>query len=77
MGRPYFSALINNYNYGRFVGQAIDSILAQDFPKNDLEIVVVDDGSTHDSREVIGRNKDKVRLIAQKTQGQASAQSVG
>lgn len=77
MGRPYFSAVINNYNYGRFVGQAIDSILAQDFPKGEVEVVVVDDGSTDDSREVIGRYKDKVRLIAQKNQGQASALSVG
>ncbi|MFO1149163.1 MAG: glycosyltransferase family 2 protein [Alsobacter sp.] len=45
------SVLINNYNYGRFVGRAIRSVLAQDH--GPVECVVVDDGSTDDSREVI------------------------
>lgn len=77
MSRPYFTVAINCYNYGRFVGQAIDSVLAQDFPASEVELIAVDDGSTDDSREVIARYKDKVRLIAQRNQGQAAAVSAG
>lgn len=77
MGRPYFSAVINNYNYGRFLAKAIDSILAQDFPKEEIEIIVVDDGSTDDSRSVAARYKDRVTLIAQENLGQAAAMNAG
>jgi len=45
------SIIINNYNYDRFVGQAIDSALALDWP--DKEILVADDGSTDNSRAAI------------------------
>jgi glycosyltransferase involved in cell wall biosynthesis len=45
------SIIINNYNYGSFVGQAINSALAVDW--SDKEIIVADDGSTDHSREVI------------------------
>jgi glycosyltransferase involved in cell wall biosynthesis len=46
-----FSVIIPNYNYGRFVGRAIESALAVAWP--DLEVIVVDDGSTDNSRDVI------------------------
>ena len=45
---PYFSVVIDNYNYGRYLAQAVDSVLAQDFPARETEIIVVDDGSTDD-----------------------------
>jgi glycosyltransferase involved in cell wall biosynthesis len=45
------SILINNYNYAKYVGSAIDSALAVDWP--DKEVIVADDGSTDSSREVI------------------------
>ena len=51
MSEMKFSIVIPNYNYGRFVGQAIESALAVEWP--DLEVIVVDDGSTDNSREVI------------------------
>ena len=48
------SILITNYNYDRFLGRAIQSSLAQAMlPKEDWEVVVVDDGSTDNSRKVI------------------------
>lgn len=77
MPRPVFSVVIDNYNYGRFIGQAIDSILAQDVPAAAVETIVVDDGSTDDSREVVARYGDKVRLIAQKNGGQSAAFATG
>ena len=46
---PLVSILINNYNYARFVGAAIDSALEQTYPK--VEVIVVDDGSTDGSRD--------------------------
>lgn len=41
------TVLIPNYNYGEYVGEAIDSVLAQDYPA--IELVIVDDGSEDDS----------------------------
>ncbi|MBF2000868.1 MAG: glycosyltransferase [Synechococcales cyanobacterium C42_A2020_086] len=49
----WVSIIINNYNYARFLPQAIDSALAQTYPQ--VEIIVVDDCSTDESREVIAR----------------------
>ena len=69
------SILINNFNYARFVGEAIDSALQQDYPQ--LEVVVVDDGSTDDSREIIKRYGDRVRCVFQPNSGQAAAFNAG
>lgn len=47
------SVLITNYNYGRFIEQAVSSVAAQ--THSPLELIIVDDGSTDNSREVIER----------------------
>jgi glycosyltransferase involved in cell wall biosynthesis len=50
----HVSIIIANHNYGRFLGRAIQSCLAQEiFSKSDYEVIVVDDGSTDTSRQVI------------------------
>jgi cellulose synthase/poly-beta-1,6-N-acetylglucosamine synthase-like glycosyltransferase len=46
MGTPLVSVLIDTYNHERFIEQAAESVLAQDFPSADREILVVDGGST-------------------------------
>jgi len=46
MTRPYVTVLIDTYNHERFIEQVITSVLEQDFPAADREILVVDDGST-------------------------------
>jgi hypothetical protein len=69
------SIVIANWNYARFIGQAIDSALAIDWP--DVEVIVVDDGSTDDSRDVIRRYGDRVTPIFQDNAGQAAAASTG
>jgi hypothetical protein len=69
------SVLIANYNYGLFVGAAIESVLRQSY--GNFEIVVCDDGSTDDSRDVIRDYADRypslVRFIAKENDGVASA----
>lgn len=69
------SVLINNYNYGRFLRQCIDSALAQDWP--DLEVVVVDDGSSDDSREIIASYAGRIVPVLKPNGGQASCFNEG
>jgi glycosyltransferase involved in cell wall biosynthesis len=68
---PSASVIVNNYNYGRFLADAIDSALAQTHP--DVEVVVVDDGSTDESRAVIARYGDRIVPVLKENGGQASA----
>jgi glycosyltransferase involved in cell wall biosynthesis len=69
------SIVINNFNYRRFVGTAIESALAQTHP--DVEVIVVDDGSTDGSVGEIERFGDRVRLIEKANGGQGSAYNAG
>jgi glycosyltransferase involved in cell wall biosynthesis len=69
------SVVISNYNYGRFLPDAIESALAQTYAN--LEIIVVDDGSTDSSKEVIDRYGKRVVAILKKNGGQASGYNAG
>ena len=69
------SIIINNYNYGRFLSEAIDSALSQTYPHT--EVIVVDDGSTDNSREVIARYGSRVVSVLKENGGQASAFNAG
>jgi len=51
MKAPFFTVLIDTYNYGEFIEEAVSSVLAQEFPPEEREILVVDDGSTDDTRQ--------------------------
>jgi glycosyltransferase involved in cell wall biosynthesis len=75
MAQPFISVIINNYNYARFVGAAIESALAQTYPHK--EIIVVDDGSTDESRTVIQQYTDRVKIVFKENGGQASAFHAG
>jgi glycosyltransferase involved in cell wall biosynthesis len=68
------SVVITNYNYARFVRQCIDSVKAQSY--GNIEIIVVDDGSTDDSRTVL-ESCEGIRAIFQPNSGQAGALSAG
>ena len=70
-----FSIIIPNYNYARFIGQAIESALAVRWP--DLEVIIVDDGSTDNSRAVIESFGDKVIAIFQPNRTQRVACNTG
>jgi glycosyltransferase involved in cell wall biosynthesis len=68
--------VIDNYNYGRFLGAAIESALAQTHPR--VRLIVVDDGSTDDSREVIASYGDHLEeVVLQENAGQAAAINAG
>jgi glycosyltransferase involved in cell wall biosynthesis len=73
--RPLVSILINNYNYGRFITKAIDSALNQTYPH--IEVIVVDDGSTDNSSDIIASFKDQIIPILKENGGQGSAFNVG
>lgn len=57
------SVIISNYNYGRFLGRAIRSVLNQSFNPQEFEIIVIDDFSTDNSRTVIESFGGKIRAI--------------
>lgn len=77
MTAPRVTALIDTFNHERFVEQAIVSVLEQDFPATDVEILVVDDGSTDRTPELIRKFGSRVRLIQKQNGGQASAFNAG
>jgi len=77
MANPLISVVITAYNYGRFIEEAIDSVLSQDFPPDQLEVVVVDDGSTDDTGERVRRYGPQVRYFPTPNRGQAAALNLG
>lgn len=72
---PSISAIIPNYNNARFLGDAVESVLSQTLPPR--EVIVVDDGSTDDSADVLARFGDRIRVIRQANGGVASARNAG
>ncbi len=77
MAKPYVSVLIDAYNHEYFIGQAITSVLNQDMAMEEVEIVVVDDGSADRTPEIVRRFEPRVRLLRKTNGGQASAFNAG
>ena len=75
--QPRVTVLIDSYNYGHFIEEAIESVLAQDFPPEQVEILVVDDGSTDDTAERVGKYGARVQYFYKPNGGQASAFNLG
>lgn len=67
--------VIVNYNYQRFIAAAIDSALGQSYAP--LEVIVVDDGSTDDSRRIVAAYGKRIRVILQENAGQGAAYNAG
>lgn len=77
MPRPFATVLIDTYNHEAFIEEAIQSVLKQDFPVSETEILVVDDGSTDRTGEIVNSFAPRVRLLHKVNGGQASAFNVG
>ncbi len=69
------SVVITTYNRASYVRQAIDSVLCQTL--RNFELIVVDDGSTDNTNEVLGPYRDRIRYIRTENGGPARARNVG
>lgn len=74
---PTVTVLVDTYNHERFIEEALASVVEQDFPASEMEILVVDDGSTDRTPETIGKFAPRVRLLRKANGGQASAFNFG
>ena len=72
---PKVSIVIPTYNRARYVTEAIDSVLSQTFL--DYEVIVVDDGSTDNTKDVLRRYGDKIRYMYQPNSGVGAARNAG
>lgn len=72
--RPLVSVIITTYNHGHFLQEAINSIQKQAYPA--IEIIVVDDGSTDGTKDILQSFKE-VQYIYQENQGLAAARNTG
>lgn len=72
---PLLSIVVGNHNYEKFVSAAVDSALAQTY--DNVEVIVVDDGSTDGSRALLERYRDRVRLVFKENGGATSTIHAG
>ena len=70
-----FCVVVNNYNYGRFLRECLNSVFNQTLQAS--EVIVVDDGSTDDSMTVLSEYKNKLSVIVQENSGQLAAIRAG
>ena len=75
--KPAVSILIDTYNHERFIEEAVLSVLEQDFPSAEMEILVIDDGSTDQTPEIVRKFAPRVRYLRKLNGGQASAFNTG
>jgi glycosyltransferase involved in cell wall biosynthesis len=76
--QPLISVIVPTYNYGRYIGETLESLRAQTYAA--WECIVVDDGSTDDTGEVVARyagREPRVRYVRQENQRQAAARNNG
>jgi len=75
MNAPLVSVIIPTYNYAHFITEAIDSVLRQNYPQEKIEIIVLDDGSSDDTKDVLQAfiQRNTIKYFYQQNQGKASA----
>ena len=73
--RPFISVIVPVFNGEHFLAPALDSILAQRYEP--LELIVVDDGSTDATPDVVGRYREQLRYVRQENAGPAAARNTG
>src|SRR5439155_16624014 len=75
MGKPLISCIIPVFNGEKYLAEALDSIRAQTY--RPIEIIVVDDGSTDGTRELVASYGDQVRYLWQPNSGPATDRNQG
>jgi glycosyltransferase involved in cell wall biosynthesis len=75
MSKPLVSVVVTTYNHEKFIGEAIDSVLAQTYAN--VEVIVVDDESADATPRVLATFGDRVVAIRQLNQGVAGARNTG
>jgi glycosyltransferase involved in cell wall biosynthesis len=77
--QPLISVIIPTYNYAGYILDAVDSVCRQDYPKDKIEIIVVDDGSTDNTGNVLNSliQNNTIQYFYQQNQGKAGATSKG
>ncbi|MDP3791013.1 MAG: glycosyltransferase [Candidatus Omnitrophota bacterium] len=69
------SIIIPTYNCGAYISSAIESVLSQIYPN--VELIVVDDGSTDNTKEILRKYGNRIKYIYQQNKGQAAASNAG
>src|SRR4030095_8653905 len=77
MTTPFFSIVVPTWNRGKLIGETIQSLLNQDFPHSQYEIIVVDDGSTDDTVNHLEPFSSRIRIFQQQNSGAPSARNRG
>ena len=72
---PLVTFIVPTHNYGKYLLEAVDSALAQTYPN--FELIVVDDGSTDNTPELMAPLQDRVRYIRQEQRGPSAARNAG
>lgn len=75
MFKPKVSVIVPTYNNANYIEEALKSIMAQDY--QDYEIIVIDDGSTDKTREIVQSLGDNIKYVYQANQGLAGARNTG
>lgn len=75
MSNPFFSVIIPSYNRSSLLREALDSVFSQTF--TDYEVIVVDDGSTDNTLEILKNYGDKIKVLQQRNSGPGAARNHG
>jgi glycosyltransferase involved in cell wall biosynthesis len=75
MDNELVSVVIPTYNYGHFITEALESVFSQTYPH--FEVIVVDDGSTDDTREKLELYRNRIQYIYKKNGGLSAARNTG
>ncbi len=75
MNKPLVSVIIPTYQHADALPECLNSVLAQTYPN--IEVIVVDDGSTDNTQEVLSKFKDQILIITQENKGPNPARNRG